>query len=120
MAARSPYIAQCLSPEALYTGRTESGGPAGFSGIKGSKVRELTRGVQARRRVSRLTDAKPGRAVGRPMDPASCRMDFLRSWNDSRDQAGLKEADSHLTGSLTYQQLHCYEPVPLVVRNNGE
>jgi len=41
MAAHSPYIVECVSPEALYIGRTESGGPAGFSGIIGSKVREL-------------------------------------------------------------------------------
>ena len=41
MAANSPYIVECVSPEALYIGRTKSGGPAGFSGIKGSKVREL-------------------------------------------------------------------------------
>ena len=41
MAANSPYIVERVSPEVLYIGRTESGGPAVFSWIKGSKVREL-------------------------------------------------------------------------------
>ena len=41
ISTNSPYIAECLSPESIYIGRKESGGPAGFSGIKRSKVREL-------------------------------------------------------------------------------
>ena len=41
ISTNSPYIAECLSPEALYIGMQESGGLAGFSGIKRSKVREL-------------------------------------------------------------------------------
>ena len=41
MAASSPYIVERVSPESLYTGRPGSDGLAGFSGIKGSKVREL-------------------------------------------------------------------------------
>ena len=41
MAANSPYIVERVSPEVLYIGRTESGGPAVFSGIKGPKAREF-------------------------------------------------------------------------------
>lgn len=41
ISTNSPYIAECLSPEALYIGMQESGGLAGFSGIKPSKVGEL-------------------------------------------------------------------------------
>ena len=41
MATHSPYIAERVSPEAIYIGRTESGGPAVFSGIKGPKAREF-------------------------------------------------------------------------------
>lgn len=41
ISTNSPYIAECLSPEALYIGRQESSGHARFSGIKRSKVRDF-------------------------------------------------------------------------------
>jgi predicted ATPase len=41
ISTNSPYIVECLSPEALYIGRQESSGHARFSGIKRSKVRDF-------------------------------------------------------------------------------